>query len=175
MADPKQLNPDGLLEIATYKQEHYKTSQESEPDQIHIVSDVDHFVNDLIRIKPKCQALDIKLIISNPCFEIWLYYGIIKGKPFDFKIPDDYLKISNSFKTYLGDKVKGGVNPKNAIFQINKAIMNARDSYEVDEREIPKLFSTNMYLLAESILPFVKEELELIMEERESNRLSRKE
>ena len=161
IADPKQLNPDGLLEIAKYKQEHYKTSQESTPDRIFIVSDIDHFYNDLVRISHECKEKDILLIISNPCFEIWLYYGKIPNKPTDFIIPEDHLKISKSFKTYLGEKVKGGINPKTAIFDVYEAIDNAKKNYEEDEKGIPKLFSTNMFVLAEELLPWIDSVLKL--------------
>ncbi len=165
LADPKQLNPDGLLYLAEIKQNHYKTSQEGEPDQIHIVTDVDHFMNDLIRIKPKCRNLNINLIISNSCFEVWLYYGKFTSKPSDFIIPENNLKISKNFKTYLGKKAKGGINPKTAIFDIIPAIRNARENYNEDMNGIPELFSTNMFLLAESILPFVCDELDSLKAE----------
>jgi hypothetical protein len=172
IADPKQLNPDGLLEIAKYKQEHYKTSQESAPDKIFIVSDVDHFYNDLIRIKPECRKNNILLIISNPCFEIWLHYGKFDNKPTDFTIPDDSLKISKSFKTYLGGKAKGGVNPKSAIFDVVIAIQNAKNNYKEDKNGIPTIFSTNVFLLAEKILPLIDSELKKIIAENElKNRL----
>lgn len=170
VADPKQLNPDGLLSVAKFKQDHYKTSQESEPDQIHIVSDVDHFINDLIRIKPECHSLNINLIISNSCFEVWLYYGRFTSKPDDFELPRDYLKISRNFKTYLGRRAKGGINPKTAIFDISNAINNARNNYYEDKNGIPELFSTNMFVLAESILPFVCDELDGLKSEIEAKR-----
>ena len=159
IADKKQLNPDGMLETALLKQQHYKSSQTDIPDKMFIVSDVDHFYNDLLRIKPKCENSDISLIISNSCFEIWLYYGKFSDKPSDFVIPDNHLKISQFFKTYLGDKVKGGANPKDAIFDIFVAIKNAKDNYEEDDYCLPKLFSTNMFLLAEDILPLIDKEL----------------
>ena len=163
IADPKQLNPDGLLETAISKQERYKTSQEDTPDKIFIVSDVDHFYNDLVRIKPKCEKADISLIINNSCFEIWLYYGKFNNKPVDFVIPADYLKISRYFKTYLNRKVKGGVNPMYAIFDILVATQNAKNNYEKDANSIPKLFSTNMFLLAEDILPLIDIELKKLI------------
>ena len=171
IADPKQLNPDGLLEIAKYKHEHYKTSQESTPDKIFIVSDTDHFYNDLLRISPECRNRDIFLIISNSCFEIWLYYGKFDKEPTDFVTPADYLKISKSFKTYLGGKVKGGVNPKAAIFDIFVAIQNAKNNYEEDENGIPKLFSTNMFVLAEEILPLIDKELRKLITENEQRKV----
>jgi hypothetical protein len=160
IADPQKLNPEGLLETAKYKQEHYQTSQEDKPDKICIVSDVDHFMSELLRIKPECENLNIHLTISNSCFEVWLYYGKFKDKPVDFKIPDDTRKISQSFKTYLGDKVKGGLDPRKAIFDIFANIQNAKANYEEDSNGIPKLFSTNMFMLAKSLLPFIREELQ---------------
>ena len=170
VADPKQLNPDGLLEIAKYKQEHYKTSQESTPDRIFIVSDIDHFYNDLVRISPECEKNNIPLIISNPCFEIWLYYGKNADKPADFIIPEDHLKISKSFKPYLGKKIKGGVNPKTDIFDVSVAIQNAKKNYEKDENGIPKLFSTNMFVLAEEFLPLIESELRKLNSQIERKR-----
>ncbi|MDR1199542.1 MAG: RloB family protein [Prevotellaceae bacterium] len=70
--DPGKGNPDSLFEVAIHRQEHYQSSQEEEPDKIYIVSDVDHFINELLRIKPECEKLNINLTISNSCFEVWL-------------------------------------------------------------------------------------------------------
>jgi len=159
VADRNQLNPDGLLQTALYKQEHYKTSQEDEPDKIFILSDVDHFTNDLLRIKPECEKLDIGLIISNSCFEVWLYYSKFSVCPTDFKTPQNPLKISQSFKTYLDKKVKGGVNPTKAIFDIIETIKNAKSNYAELPNGIPALFSTNMFILAEQLLPLIGDQL----------------
>ncbi len=167
IADPQQLKPDGLLQTAKYKQEHYQTSQGDEPDKIFIVSDVDHFMNDLLKIKPECEKLSIPLIISNSCFEIWLYYGKFDAKPTDFSIPADDLKISQSFKTYLDKKVKGGIDPVKAIFDISKNIQNARKNYAVDKNGIPELFSTNMFVLAEELWALAKDELTKMILENE--------
>ncbi|MDR1224626.1 MAG: RloB family protein [Tannerella sp.] len=58
IADSKRLNPKGLLETAKYKQEHYKTCQENEADKVYIVSDVDDFIPELLKIKLECDALN---------------------------------------------------------------------------------------------------------------------
>jgi hypothetical protein len=163
--DPGKGNPDSLLEVTKNKQEHYQTSKEGEPDKIFIVSDVDHFMRELLRIKPECKKSNIHLIISNSCFEVWLYFGKFDSKPIDFKIPDDALKISQSFKTYLGNKVKGGIDPRKAIFDISENIKNAKDNYKEDKNGIPELFSTNMFLLAELLLPFIDTEIRKIIDE----------
>jgi hypothetical protein len=175
IADRNQLNPAGLLETAKYKQARYKTSREDEPDKIFIVSDVDHFERELLKIKPECEQLNINLIISNPCFEVWLYYGKFGSKPADFNVPDDIRKISQSFKTYLNSKVKGGIDPRKAIFDISENIRNAKANYEESPNGIPKLFSTNMYLLAESLLPFIHDELQRLIKENSQRIKSHKE
>ncbi|MCL2311326.1 MAG: RloB family protein [Firmicutes bacterium] len=167
VADPKLLNPDGLLETAKHKQAHYKTSQENEPDKMFIISDVDHFYNDLLRIKPKCRKLDIPLIISNSCFEVWLYYSKFSDQPTDFEISMEPLRISQCFKKYLGDKVVGGVNPRKAIFDIYANIQNAKTNYIEDGNGIPELFSTNMFVLAEELLPVIDKELKRMIVENE--------
>jgi hypothetical protein len=159
--DPGKGNPDSLFKIAKEEQKHYQTSQDDKPDEIFIVSDVDHFTNELLRIKPECEKLNIHLIISNSCFEVWLYYGKFDHRPDDFKIPDNKLKISQAFKTYLGNKVRGGLDPRKAIFDIIANIQNAEANYKEDRDGIPTLFSTNMFTLAKSLLPFIQEELQL--------------
>jgi hypothetical protein len=170
VADPMQLNPVGLLEIAKYKQNHYKESQEDVPDKIYIVADVDDFMEELLKIKPECVSVDISLIISNSCFEVWLYYGKFSKKPVDFIIPQDSSKISKSFKTYLGNKVKGGVDPRKAIFDVVTNMENAEANYQEDKNGIPVLFSTNMFLLAESLLPFIHDELKKLIDKNNRNK-----
>ena len=160
IADPKNLNPKGLLEIARIKKEQYKKSQDREnPDKIFLLSDVDHFYCELQDIIEMCAKEQLHLIISTPCFEIWLYYGEFSEPPTDFNKPDVKRKISSAFKTYLNCKKSGGINPKLAIYDIETAIKNARENYSVDEFGIPILFSTQMYLLAEELLPLIKREL----------------
>lgn len=110
------------------------------------------------------------MIVSNPCFEIWLYFGKFANKPNDFIIPENSLKISQCFKRYLGNKVHGGVNPKHAIFDINRAMQNAKKLYEEDENGLPSIFSTNMYQLSESILPLIKDELDNLSTEEKQYR-----
>ena len=158
--DAKRLYPEGLLQTAIDKKEYYATSsQEDAPDHFFIISDIDHFYNDLVRIQPQCSKEHIGLIMSNPCFEIWLYYGKEEEPPNDFVAPTEQLKISQAFKTYLGTKVKGGVNPKKALFDIKLAIEHAEEHYKEDDKGIPKLFSTNMFVLASQLLPLIDKEL----------------
>jgi hypothetical protein len=168
VADPNQLNPDGLLETAKHKQNHYQSSQEEEPDSIFIVSDVDHFMSELLRIKPECEKLNIPLIISNSCFEIWLYYAYYDNNQIKaFPVPADKLKISKKFRQWM----PSNINPATAILNIEQNIENARACYEEDENGIPELFSTNMFRLAESLLPLIENELSAVIAENEQKKL----
>jgi len=162
IADAKHLNPKGLFETALYKQEHYKTSQENEPDKIYIVSDVDDFLSELLEIKPHCEKMDISLIINNSCFEIWLYYAYF-AKITGFVVPENSLKISKSFRRWMPNSI----NPAKAILNIEQNIKNAKSHYEENENGIPKLLSTNMFLLAEDILPLIASELKKVIVENE--------
>jgi hypothetical protein len=165
IADAKQLNPKGLLETAIYKQEHYKTSQENEPDKIYIVSDVDDFMSELLEIKPNCEKFDILLIISNSCFEIWLYYAYLE-QIVGFEVPENKSKISKRFRRWM----PSNINPIKAILNIEQNIKNAKIHYTEDENGIPKLFSTNMFVLAEEIFPLIDNELKKLIAENEQKR-----
>jgi hypothetical protein len=166
IADPLKLSPDGMYELAEYKKAHYETSrnEDAEPDKIYLLSDVDHFINELLRIKPKCKNGGFHLIISNTCFEVWLYYAYLAVLP-SFSLPSDPLKISGKFKGWLPSVIPGGIKPKKAILSIYPNIENAKKNYREDENGIPLLFSTNMYLLAEDLVPLIEPELTNMIEE----------
>lgn len=166
IADPLKLSPDGMYELAEYKKAHYETSrnEDAEPDRMYLLSDVDHFISELLRIKPKCKEVGFNLIISNSCFEVWLYYAYHDVIP-SFSLPTDPLKISGKFKGWLPSVIPGGIKPKKAILSIYPNIENAKKNYREDKNGIPLLFSTNMYLLAENLLPLIEPEFTEMIEE----------
>lgn len=168
IADPQKLSPDGMLELAQYKKARYTSSKhtDEEPDKIYLISDVDHFMNKLLHIKPICTDEGFHLIISNSCFEVWLYYAYHDEIP-NFTIPSDYLKISSKFKGWLPSVIRGGIKPKKAILNIYQNVVNARKNYKEDENGIPKLFSTNMFELAQDLIPLIEPELTKLIKENE--------
>lgn len=166
IADPQKLAPDGMFELAEYKKARYNSSKntDEEPDKIYLISDVDDFRTELIQIKPKCTEEGFRLIISNSCFEVWLYYAYCDSLP-NFKIPTDYLKISSKFKGWLPSAIRGGIKTTRAILNIYQNIENAKINYKEDKNGIPELFSTNMFELAEDLLPLIEPELTNMIEE----------
>lgn len=165
------LEPRKMYLAARQVRQKYDASKADDiKDSMYLVVDVDDFEDQLCEIMPKCKKEGIQLVISNCCFEVWLYYGKFGHKPADFQVPENKSKISSSFKTYLGAQVKGGVNPRKAILDIEQAIANSKNNYEEKEDGFPALFSTQMHCLAEKILPFIREELEMMKEEERQRR-----
>lgn len=155
------ISPDDLLaDVKAKKAEYDLTAAEETPDTYYTVTDVDHFYNDILRSKAGYEDERINLIISNPCFEVWLYYSKRDDKFEGFEIPEDHLKLSQKVKQFLNDMIPGGVNPAKAVFDIKQNIVNARKNYSEDEKGIPVKFATNMFVLAEDVLLYLEADIE---------------
>jgi hypothetical protein len=153
-----------IVEFAINKKKDYQESvNEDNPDSYYLLTDIDHFEEFLQWMAEECNKNDIELIISNSCFEVWLYYAEKDDKCVDFIVPKNILEISSEFKTWANTVVKGGLKPTKAILKIEQNIENARKNYS-EENGIPTLFSTQMYRLAEKMLPYIKEGNEIIIQ-----------
>lgn len=148
-----------IVRFATKKTKEYQESASKEnADYYFLITDVDHFEQFLPEMQQECNASNIELIISNSCFEVWLYYAEKSNYPLDFVIPQNKLDISSAFKTWANTQINGGLKPTKAIFNIEQNITNAKKNY-VEEDGFPTLFSTQMFRLAEQMKPFVNEGL----------------
>jgi len=145
----------------------YRSSASTEqPDDYYVLTDVDVFMPHIITFKPRLEAQGIKMTVSNPCFEVWLYYSKRTDRLDGFVPPSNPDAISSEVKRFVHDKT-GGVNPIKALFDIETNIRNARATYAVDGHGIPTLFSTNMFELAERIQPLLKNGLEALRQKAE--------
>ena len=95
---------------------------------------------------------------SNPSFEIWLYYHIFDSKP----VKSD-VELYSTFKEYVDRVISGGFDFQRDQSKLNYAIANSRTNYNSTSSGTPELFSTEVYKLAEEILPFVKKQLERLL------------
>ena len=155
------ISPDDLLvDVKAKKAEYDKTAGAETPDAYYTVTDVGHFYNDILRSKDGYEKEGINLIVSNPCFEVWLYYSKREDRFEGFEAPEDKQKLSQAVKRFLNDAIPGGVNPLKAVFDIKENIANARKNYGEDEHGIPVQFATNMFLLAEDVLPYLEADIE---------------
>ena len=132
-----------------------------------LLTDVDHFGDWVTKEIPNCKAHGIKVLVSNPCFEVWLYYATKRDKLEGFCVPENLSKLSESVKTWCGRAVKGGLKPKQYLYCLKDNIENAKANYCYDaELLYGGLFSTNVFELGEAILPIIQEGLEEIKQEK---------
>ncbi len=100
--------------------------------------------------------------ISNRSFEIWHYYHLVSSKP----NLTEWNSSEQTFKQFIASEIKSRSKSKNNGFHkkdiplgFKQAIQNAQKHFECDEEGYPKLFSTEVYCLANVILPFVEDKL----------------
>lgn len=124
-------------------------------DKVFLLSDVDEFYSQLVKInsnntdKHECQW-----IVSNPCFEIWLYYCYLNKPEKDMKclVSEPVATRSKKMKALGPMLVAGGLNPCKAFELMPIGIENSRKHYVVDENGIPVLFATKMHEMAQYLV-----------------------
>jgi hypothetical protein len=100
---------------------------------------------------------------SNPSFEIWLYYHFNSEKP-----KNEEVVASSSFKSYLATKIKGGFDNRSMPVEIQQAAANAAKNFESENGQ-PKIYSTEIFILAKQIINFTKEQLDQYLATRKNN------
>ena len=145
-------------------------------DKVFLLSDVDEFYDQLVKILSEdVKQLQGKWIISNPCFEIWLYYCYLNTPEKDLVnlISETVASRSKKLKA-LGPHLRsGGINPCLAFEHMMTGIENSRAHYAVDEHRIPILFATNMHEMAEDLMDIMnnnRNEYEEFLRRREERR-----
>lgn len=124
-------------------------------DKVYLLSDVDEFYDQLLKILAvNSEGQRGKWIISNPCFEIWLYYCYLNNPEKDLEslIYEPVKTRSKKLKSLGPELISGGFNPCLAFERLTTGIENCRVHYDVDENKIPVLFATNMYEMAEFLV-----------------------
>ncbi len=101
-----------------------------------------------------CQENIWNLAVSNPCFEVWLFYHFVQVIP-NFSADAGCTNL----KTQLNDLVKGGFDIRKHPALIETAIAHASQAYQSSEN-LPLPGSTQVYLLAQSIFDLVKDKLQ---------------
>ena len=122
-------------------------------DELWFVMDIDRWsVVQIREIIAYCEDKpNWNIVLSNPCFEVWLY--LHKNKNFD----NSKLELCNDFKTEISTFDSGGYNPLNFITLIKDAVSNAKRLDSNPDSSVPLIRETKVYKLVESILNFVSE------------------
>ena len=103
-------------------------------------------------VKPYCAW---NVVQSNPSFEIWLYYHFYKDAP----KPED-IEVHPTFKAFVSSAIAGGFDFQDDPVRVDTAVENAKANLKRDEEDKLELFSSEVYELAEVIIPFVRQHLD---------------
>lgn len=150
-----------------------KTYELSNVDCVFLVTDVDEFESQLVKILSHKSKEDYgRWIISNPCIEIWLYYCYRK------ELAPELLKLryvarvhrSQRLKQLNNKLIKGGADPRKAFNNTSVGIINSKEHYRVGHLGIPKFLSTSFHLMMEQILEFINERGRSFEEYQETKR-----
>ena len=130
-----------------------------EEDIIYLLQDVDEFSEELFGyLRYQSDNDPYRWIISNPSFEIWLFYHYFDHpKSLEAGIDMTERDRSNWLKEHLNTVVPGGIKPSQAFYKAEQAIQNSKKNYAENDR-FPALYSTQMHMVAESILDSMNEE-----------------
>ena len=122
-------------------------------DRVFLLSDVDEFYEQLIQIEGKNEP-EHQWIISNPCFEMWLYYCFRDSPQRDLAIiePLPVSQRSQEMKKWCNKLIDGGMRPEKAFEQMERGIENSERYYEEDCNGIPGLYATQMHKMAQHLL-----------------------
>lgn len=101
---------------------------------------------------------------SNPSFEIWLYYHFNSEKP-----NNEEVAAFASFKEFVATKIKGGFDNRSMPLEIQQATSNAENAFESENGQ-PKIYSTEVFILAKQIINFTKAQLDQCLADLKKDR-----
>lgn len=162
ITDGENNSPQGLFEIAqdafgfTGKKPIYEFI---EGDEVWLVFDVDpdkleSRVSQMEMVIPTCKELNWNIAISNPCFEVWLYFH------FKDELIDN-LESCSEWKSLLG-ATYGGFDSRQHFVLITNAISRARKHYKEVNDLVPDFGRTRVFSLGEVIVEIMGNKIEKI-------------
>lgn len=147
-------------------------------DRIFFLTDLDSFRSELQKLLVEDSDAPYRWIISNPCFEMWLYYSYCEDDPTEKLselIPMDEVARPKRLKSLCGQLRSGGIDPRKAFDLLPDALSRAtRYAVDVDAVGIPVLFATQMVELAEQIWQYIEHEVPGRRAENFKNNLSQR-
>jgi len=117
-------------------------------DSLWFVLDVDRWESEQLRnIAQWCaEHPNWHIVLSNPCFEVWLYYH----KKANIAVSDS--QTCHDFKHEISTFDKGGYHPYKYVPYLTSAIANAKAAESDPDHYFPVPKETKVYLLGEALL-----------------------
>jgi hypothetical protein len=123
----------------------------SDEDELWFVMDIDRWsVAQLREISSYCdQFPNWNIVLSNPCFEVWLYFH----KKSDINLSSSI--SCNDFKNEISTFEKGGYHPLKFLPLLPIAIANAKNADADKNYFFPNLKVSKVYQLGESVIKII--------------------
>jgi hypothetical protein len=120
-------------------------------DDLWFVMDVDRWSEQQLReVEAYCnQFPNWHIVLSNPCFEVWLYFH------HKTNITASKSTTCNDFKGEIASHEKGGYNPLVFLSHLSTAIDNAKAADSDVNHFIPKPKESKVYQLGNAILTVI--------------------
>lgn len=134
-------SPNHVINNAKIHSEKYDLTND---DEVWIIVDVDSHKDLIHDVVKEVKDRNWFIAISNPCFEVWLFYHFKDNLP--EKVPTNCL----SWKKIVHNVVNGGFDSLRHPTFINRAIENSKRNYSKDGY-MPKLGSTSIFNLGKKI------------------------
>lgn len=158
-------SPLGLLQIAFNALETSATNPSpkfnlQEQDEVWIVLDSDPDLSDsrkpqIAKVRPEVNERERWFVVeSNPCFEVWLYFH---GQE-EVEVFED-MEECKSWKRIVNSVLAGGFDPRKHPIFIADAKRRAEAKFEQGEDGRPKIGSTEVFRLADSILRLLGDQI----------------
>ncbi len=163
-----EITSDGILRLPG------RTVHLESVDKIYMFTDVDHYESGLVEIlKQTTSEASPVWIISNPDFEIWLYYCFMNSPERDLidVLNEQPSRRSSRLKSVNGTfNNGGGLDTRKAFEHLEDGIAHSKEHFKIDENGIPCLLSTQMHVFAEGVLLRLGEEYAEWIKRKESFR-----
>jgi hypothetical protein len=144
-----------LIDVANEKEKELDANDRR--DRLWFVIDTDRWREQLHEIREECeQHPNWRVAQSNPCFEVWLFFH---AKAQQQKLEN--IEQCNQWKSLLPQIIKGGFTSDSHPIAIETATVNAKADYKATGY-FPDPGSTQVWSLAEELLPLIKKELDLL-------------
>ncbi|MEX2411877.1 MAG: RloB family protein [Candidatus Paceibacterota bacterium] len=145
-----KTHPTQIFKLAESSAEMFR---ETSFDQLWIVVDVDHDTDSVKSLIPKVEEKGWHFGLSNPCFEVWLYFHQ------DESIKEVDSILCNDWKKAVSEVFAGGFNSSKHPTYLKKAIENSKVEYSEVEG-LPNEKCTSIHKLGKEIYPLVKDRLD---------------
>ena len=114
--------------------------------ELWFILDNDRWNNQIHSLNEECNTISQwQIALSNPCFEVWLYYHFSSKQPTSSK-----LFHCKTWKNSVNNIVSGGFNSNHHPTNISDAINNSKTNYS-EKGYIPDIGCTQIYIIAEKI------------------------